>query len=528
MLNNKKSPIRKLAKYLSVLTLALLLITANSVYAQTNETQQETPPQEAVKKEGKRDKVFMEVDKQPEFPGGTTGLKKWLRANIKHQVNLHGKKIQGSVIVNFIVEKDGAVSNVKVDRGMDLLLMKEASRVVSLMPKWKPGELNNEAVRVKNTLQVDFLFSKEDYYIKCLSQKPEKEEDNEVTVRGFGAMGDTTSKSLAEKYGDDKPLFIIDNVVMDNDFDLQSINPADIESIYVIKNESSMKIYGDKGKNGVVIIFTKSASKFKGIPDKKTDQSKNNRDDEIFVVVEVQPKFPGGMDGMMSYLSDNIKYPAEAHKKGIEERVITNFVVNKDGSVSDVVIVRGIDPLLDAEAVRVITLMPKWEPGMQKGKNVNVRFTLPVKFSIPTEEETLRESQRMKIAALDFQQSFQIKYEPQKTIPSINITNNKKMYVIDKLPEYPGGIRAMLSFLGENTLKISKHGFELQGRFITSFFINKDGSISDIKIERGHDKMLGREAIRIISEMPKWNPGIENGDTVRFKITLPVVFKSPN
>ena len=88
-----KSPMRKLAKYLSVLPLALLLITANSMYAQTNETQQETPPQEPVKKEGKRDKVFMEVDKQPEFPGGTTGLKKWLRANIKHPVNLHGKKM---------------------------------------------------------------------------------------------------------------------------------------------------------------------------------------------------------------------------------------------------------------------------------------------------------------------------------------------------------------------------------------------------------------------------------------------------
>lgn len=210
MMNNKKLRLRKLTKYLSVLLLAMLFITANSVYAQTNEAQQETPPQEPVKKEGKRDKVFMEVDKQPEFPGGTTGLKKWLRANIKHPLNLHGKKIQGSVIVNFIVEKDGAVSNVMVDRGMDLLLMKEATRVVSLMPKWKPGELNNKAVRVRYSLPIDFLFSKEDYYIECLSQNPEKEEVHEVIVRGFDAMGDTTPETLTEKFGDDTPIIYID------------------------------------------------------------------------------------------------------------------------------------------------------------------------------------------------------------------------------------------------------------------------------------------------------------------------------
>lgn len=86
----------------------------------------------------------------------------------------------------------------------------------------------------------------------------------------------------------------------------------------------------------------------------------------------------------------------------------------------------------------------------------------------------------------------------------------------------------MLSFLSEQTYEVSKHGFQYQGRFITSFIINKDGSISDIKIEKGFDKELGEEAVRIIVEMPKWNAGIENGEAVNVKVTMPIVFRHPN
>jgi protein TonB len=104
--------------------------------------------------------------------------------------------------------------------------------------------------------------------------------------------------------------------------------------------------------------------------------------EEIFVVVEQQPEFPGGMSALMKFLGDNIKYPVIAQENGIQGRVITNFVVERDGSITDVNVVRGQDPSLDKEAVRVIQTMPRWKPGQQRGKAVRVRFTLPVVFRL--------------------------------------------------------------------------------------------------------------------------------------------------
>ncbi|NLU29601.1 MAG: energy transducer TonB [Bacteroidales bacterium] len=104
--------------------------------------------------------------------------------------------------------------------------------------------------------------------------------------------------------------------------------------------------------------------------------------EEIFVVVEEQPEFPGGNTAMMKFLSDNIKYPVIAQENGIQGRVITNFVVERDGSITDVQVVRGVDPSLDKEAIRVIQSMPKWKAGRQRGSAVRVRFTLPVVFRL--------------------------------------------------------------------------------------------------------------------------------------------------
>ncbi len=104
--------------------------------------------------------------------------------------------------------------------------------------------------------------------------------------------------------------------------------------------------------------------------------------EEIFVVVEEQPEFPGGNAAMMKFLSDNIRYPVIAQENGIQGRVICNFVVERDGSITDVQVVRGQDPSLDREAIRVIQQMPKWKPGKQRGSAVRVRFTLPVVFRL--------------------------------------------------------------------------------------------------------------------------------------------------
>ena len=103
----------------------------------------------------------------------------------------------------------------------------------------------------------------------------------------------------------------------------------------------------------------------------------------VFVVVESMPEFPGGQQALFKYLSENVKYPVIAQENGIQGRVICQFVVNKDGSIVDVEVVRsGGDPSLDKEAIRVIKSMPKWKPGKQRGKAVRVKYTVPVNFKL--------------------------------------------------------------------------------------------------------------------------------------------------
>ena len=105
-------------------------------------------------------------------------------------------------------------------------------------------------------------------------------------------------------------------------------------------------------------------------------------ENKVFDVVEQMPSFPGGQGALMNYLNSNIKYPVIAEENGIQGRVVVQFVVGKDGSISNVHVVKSVDPSLDKEAVHVVKNMPKWIPGKQNGQSVTVRYTLPVTFRL--------------------------------------------------------------------------------------------------------------------------------------------------
>lgn len=113
-----------------------------------------------------------------------------------------------------------------------------------------------------------------------------------------------------------------------------------------------------------------------------TSTAQTKKNDMVFDVVEVMPQFPGGQIAMLQYLMKNIKYPEQAMKEGIQGRVTVRFIVEKDGSISDVKPVLSVHPLLNKEAVRVVKSMPKWSPGKHNGKPVRVRFNLPVMFKL--------------------------------------------------------------------------------------------------------------------------------------------------
>lgn len=262
-----------------------------------------------------------------------------------------------------------------------------------------------------------------------------------------------------------------------------------------------------------------------------TEVSEENLNDEVFVVVEDQPLFPGGNSALMKFLADNIKYPVEAQEKGIEGRVITNFVVEEDGSLSDFQIVRGIDPLLDAEALRVLETMPNWKPGKQRGENVRVRFTLPVVFRLQGNTASVPPPPPPPPVPDDGNKT---SVPPPPPPPPAAYTKsneelkktNEIFAVVEKQPEFPGGNNALMRFLSDNInypTEAQEKG--IQGRVVCNFVVERDGSISDVKIVRGVDPLLDKESVRILQSMPKWNPGTQKGEKVRVKYTLPVVFR---
>ena len=104
--------------------------------------------------------------------------------------------------------------------------------------------------------------------------------------------------------------------------------------------------------------------------------------DKVYDRVEVMPEFPGGMQGLFEYMQNNVNYPKEAKNQKIEGRVIVSFIVEKDGSISDVHPLTAVHPLLDKEAMRLVNEMPRWKPGTEKGKAVRVSFALPVSFKL--------------------------------------------------------------------------------------------------------------------------------------------------
>ncbi|MDD2725978.1 MAG: TonB family protein [Proteiniphilum sp.] len=206
------------------------------------------------------------------------------------------------------------------------------------------------------------------------------------------------------------------------------------------------------------------------------------KEEEIFVIVENQPEFPGGMGALMKLIGDSIRYPVEAQQKGIQGRVICNFVVMKDGSISDLQIVRGVDPLLDAEALRVLKLMPDWKPGKQRGQAVNVRFTLPVVFRLSGNESKV-------------------------IVDDLSVKESVLSVEAQLLPNYvyPGGEDAFFRFISER-IKYPVEAQEkgLQGLVNARYKIDEKGNVVDVAIEKGVGETIDREVLRVIGMMPRW------------------------
>lgn len=172
---------------------------------------------------------------------------------------------------------------------------------------------------------------------------------------------------------------------------LDQINPNTIKSITLKKEQDLMIITLKDGneinlKIGDVLSDNTKEYMVNNNPNITTNTKEGtfpaNGDEEVFVVVEDMPQFPGGVNALKKFIGNNVKYPKEAHKKGIDGRVFVGFVVDEEGNVTRVKVLRPVDPLLDAEAIRVVQAMPQWKPGKQKGKPVKVSYTIPINFAL--------------------------------------------------------------------------------------------------------------------------------------------------
>jgi TonB family protein len=249
--------------------------------------------------------------------------------------------------------------------------------------------------------------------------------------------------------------------------------------------------------------FSISGSLFETLLDVAT-----SKEDTVYQIVEQMPQYTGGEEAMMKYVAENIKYPQAAKDKNISGRVFVGFVIEKDGSVSNVKVVRGIGGGCDEEAARVIKEMPKWKPGMQKGKPVRVNYMMPIFFKLD-----------------DGQPAKSVKKEKASN-PDMTPDKNGVYQIVEEMPQYPGGEDALMDYVSKNVVYPSEAQEKgISGRVFVSFIVEKDGSVSNVDVKRGIGGGCDEEAVRVIKAMPKWKPGKMKGKPVRVSYMMPITFK---
>ena len=250
-----------------------------------------------------------------QFPGGDETLLKWLSYHIIYPTMAIEQNIEGEVVVKFVVEKDGSISNPSIESSVHPLLDEEALRVINLVPPiFNPAKQNGRNVRSWYTIPINF-----------------KLYDNKESTSNTEQINNTNSN---EYYND-----------------IREVNEVAPIPVPEEKSESIKEIDYDEN-----IIFT---------------------------TVERPAEYPGGVVALLQFISANIQYPELAAERDIEGRVVVQFVVEKDGYISDIKIARGKHPLLDVEAARVVkSITEPFTPAMQNGKKVRYWFALPINFKL--------------------------------------------------------------------------------------------------------------------------------------------------
>lgn len=291
-----------------------------------------------------QDSVFTVVETMPQFPGGEKALLNFIYQNTKYPAEAYKKKQEGKVILQFVVNKQGAVENAKILRSVSPWLDKEALRVVNSFPTWIPGIQNELNVAVNMTLPISFKY---------------------VEI-------DSTNWQVNEN-----TLVIIDDVKMPEKFNIAILNLEKFNDIKVFKpfpeqeKNRLIKEYGKQAADGVVLIKSNKYEMYYSLKDSTECKE-----------TATLPKFEGGNDLLLKHIADSIQYPFVPKRMKTEGKVIVQFTVDKTGQLLDAKVLKQLDYFLDKEAIRVINTLPNWIPGTLCGKNIDIIVTMPVEFKI--------------------------------------------------------------------------------------------------------------------------------------------------
>ncbi|MCR5888644.1 energy transducer TonB [Hymenobacter sp. J193] len=238
-------------------------------------------------------------------------------------------------------------------------------------------------------------------------------------------------------------------------------------------------------------------------------------DEDKIYEAAAQPAVPvGGMEAFAQYLSDKQNYPTAALQRGTQGTVVVTFVVEKSGVVSHVEPQQPIDPDLDREAVRVIKEGPKWTPAQNRGEKVRMRVSIPITFQIPADQSAPAVASAPAAT-------------PAPALPPAPAAMDKPTVVAPDQPARPvEGTDAFFAWIQQN-LKYPAQARQrkVEGRVIVEFIIQKDGTLTDIKPVKRLGSGCDEEAVRLIQASPKWVPATYQGQPIKQKMVLPVVFQ---
>ena len=229
---------------------------------------------------------------------------------------------------------------------------------------------------------------------------------------------------------------------------------------------------------------------------------------QVFHVVEVMPEFPGGEKAMMEFIQTNIQYPDFERENDIQGRVVVGFVVNEDGSIYDISIKKSVSKGLDKEAIRVVKMFPKFKPGKQQGKAVRVAYVLPLMFKLAGDAPA---------TAVDTLP------HPLMVPPPSGVATREQYDKDFIMPEFPGGNAALTKFINaHNKLNSSKTG---KHQFVSVMAtIDTKGKVTNTSIINGLNDTNNKEAIRIMTTLPKFKPALKSGKPTMWYYIIPVMF----